>query len=81
MDKTEFLHILTKNNIDVNLISFEDSTRDDAFCIRKYYGIWEVYYRERGKEFDPKKFQSESEVLLYLLKKLGIMNTGDSSSW
>ncbi len=42
MTKTEFLELLEKNNININLVVFDDSIKD-GYCIRKNYFRWEVF--------------------------------------
>ena len=69
MTKTEFLELLEKHKIDVNIVVFDDSIRD-GYCVRKNYYRWEVFYRERGKEYDCIGFPSESNALQYLFEKL-----------
>lgn len=71
MTKTEFLELLEKHKIDVNIVVFDDSIRD-GYCVRKNYYRWEVFYRERGKEYDCIGFPSESNALQYLFEKLKI---------
>lgn len=69
MTKTEFLELLEKNNININLVVFDDSIKD-GYCIRKNYFRWEVFFRERGNEFECIGFPSESDALQYLFDKL-----------
>ena len=72
MTKEQFFRILKANNIPLDLICFDDNIKDDVFCINHNYTHWEVFYRERGKEFDVKKFVTESDALKCLLDKLKI---------
>lgn len=69
MTKTEFLEHLKKHNIHVNLVVFDDPVRD-GYCVRKNHSHWEVFFRERGKEYDCIGFPSESNALQYLFDKL-----------
>lgn len=69
MTKTVFLELLKKHNIDVNLVVFDDSIRE-GYCVRKNHFRWEVFFRERGKEYDCIGFPSESDALQYLFDKL-----------
>ena len=69
MNKTEFLQLLKENNIDESCVVFEDSIRD-GYCIRKNHFRWEVFYRERGNEYNVLGFPSESDALIYLYKEL-----------
>ena len=69
MTRTEFLELREINNISTNLIHFENSVTDRYYVLKNYYR-WEVFYRERGKDYDCVGFPSENDVLEYLLKKL-----------
>ncbi|HAN21838.1 MAG: hypothetical protein A2Y15_08080 [Clostridiales bacterium GWF2_36_10] len=78
MTKTELYEIFTAKGLDINEnVCFNDNTndntKDDIFHVKKNYYIWEVFYLERGKENDLKKFNTESDALEYLydiLKKI-----------
>lgn len=67
--KSGFLELLKKHNIDINLVVFDDSIKD-GYCVRKNFFRWEVFFRERGKEYDCIGFSSESSALQYLFDKL-----------
>lgn len=69
MTKTDFLENLKKHNIDSNLVVFDDSVKE-GYCVRKNHFRWEVFFRERGKEYDCIGFSSESDALQYLFDKL-----------
>ena len=69
MIKTEFLELLDKHNINKNIVVFDDNITD-GYCVRKNYYRWEVFFRERGKEYDCVGFPAESDALKYLFDKL-----------
>lgn len=69
MTKTDFLELLKKNNIDADIVVFDDPIRE-GYCVRRNYFRWEVFFRERGKEYDCIGFPSESDALEYLFEKL-----------
>ena len=69
MTKAEFLELLKKYNINENLVVFDDAIKE-GYCVRKNYFRWEVFFRERGKEYDCVGFPSESNALQYLFDKL-----------
>ena len=69
MTHNEFITLLNQNNIDSNTIHFENSVADGYYVLKNYHR-WEVFYRERGKDYDCIGFPSESDALEYLLKKL-----------
>lgn len=71
MTHNEFITLLNQNNIDSNTIHFENSVADGYYVLKNYYR-WEVFYRERGKDYDCVGFSSESDALEYLLGKLGV---------
>ena len=70
MNKQQLMEQLIKYNIDTNIVCYNDTLRDDVFCVMDNYGGVDVFYRERGREFDFHRFTSESEALEYLLKKI-----------
>lgn len=69
MTRVEFLELLKKYSINEKLVVLDD-TMEDGYCIRKNYYRWEVFFRERGKEYDCIGFPSESNALQYLFDKL-----------
>lgn len=69
MTKTDFLELLKRHRIDADLVGFDNSAKD-GYGIRKNRFRWEVFFRERGKEYDCIGFPSEGEALQYLFDKL-----------
>ena len=71
MTRTEFFELCESNSISANHIHFENSVADGYYVLKNHHR-WEVFYRERGKDYDCVGFPSESDALEYLLKKLGV---------
>lgn len=69
MNRNEFIARLKENEIPPEIVSFDSSTNDD-YNIRKNQLCWEVFFRERGKEYGCIGFPSESNALQYLYEKL-----------
>ena len=69
MTYVEFVDLLKENKIDTSIVHFENSVADGYYVLKSYHR-WEVFYRERGKDYDCIGFPSESDALEYLLKKL-----------
>ena len=69
MTYVEFVDLLKENKIDTSIVHFENSVADGYYVLKNYHR-WEVFYRERGKDYDFIGFPSESDALEYLLKKL-----------
>lgn len=69
MTYVEFVDLLKENKIDTSIVHFENSVVDGYYVLKNYHR-WEVFYRERGKDYDCVGFPSESNALEYLLKKL-----------
>ena len=69
MTHNEFVTLLTENNIDSNIVHFENSVSDGYYVLKNYHR-WEVFYRERGKDYGCVGFSSESDAFEYLIKKL-----------
>lgn len=69
MKRTEFLALCRNSTISTNLIHFENSVADGYYVLKNYHR-WEVFFRERGKDYNCVGFLSESDALEYLLKKI-----------
>lgn len=69
MTKTEFIELLREHNISQNLVVWDDPVKE-GYCIRRSHYRWEVFFRERGKEYNCTGFPSESNALEYLFDKL-----------
>ena len=69
MTYVEFVDLLRENKIDTSIVHFENSVADGYYVLKNYHR-WEVFYRERGKDYDCVGFPSESDALEYLTKKL-----------
>ena len=69
MTRTEFWELCNKQNIFPDLVHFENSVMDGYYVLKNYHR-WEVFYRERGKDYDCIGFPSESDALIYLLERL-----------
>lgn len=69
MTYVEFVELLEENKIYTSIVHFENSVAD-GYYVLKNYQRWEVFYRERGKDYDCVGFPSKSDALEYLLKKL-----------
>ena len=68
MTRTEFFELFESNSISANHIHFENSVADGYYVLKNHHR-WEVFYRERGKDYDCIGFPSESDALEYLLEK------------
>ena len=71
MTKDEFIKLLDNSSVSSNLVHFENSVADGYYMLKNYHR-WEVFYRERGKDYDCVGFPSENDALEYLLRKLGV---------
>lgn len=69
MTQAEFIKVITDNPISPNLVHFQN-TAEDGYYVLKNYHRWEVFFRERGKDYDCMGFPSENDALEYLLNKL-----------
>ena len=69
MTCNEFVDLLRENNVDTNIVHFENSVADGYYVLKNYHR-WEVFYRERGKDYDCVGFPSESDALIYLSERL-----------
>lgn len=73
MTRSEFLELCESKNISSKLIHYKNSVADGYYVIKNYHR-WEVFFRERGKDYDCVGFPSEGNALEYLLEKLSKHN-------
>lgn len=76
MNEKEFINSLSEHGINPNNVCFDDNTSDDVFCVNANYGRVEVFYRERGKEYDLHIFQTMSSALEFLLERMLTISFG-----
>ena len=69
MTKDEFINLLSARKIPTDIAIF-DNTVKDGLCLRKVYFRWEVFFRERGQEYNVIGFPTESDALQYMYEKL-----------
>ena len=69
MDCNTFLEELKNRNIDPSVVVPESSVKD-GFVIRKNYYRWEIFFRERGQEYEVRGFPSKSDALENLLETI-----------
>ena len=69
MTYVEFVDLLKENKIDTSIVHFENSVADGYYVLKSYHR-WEVFYRERGKDYECIGFPSESDAFIYLADKL-----------
>jgi len=73
MNESEFRKKITEEKIPPYLYSL-NQLKEDALCLRKVHNRWEVFYFERGREFDLKEFCTENEAYSYLYYKLKVLH-------
>ncbi len=81
MTKKDFLLFMRQNNINERYYSLDGKIKDDAFHLRCNGIIWEVFYSERGKEFDNRTFNNIEDAIDYLYSVFydGISKYGDKA--
>lgn len=71
MNKLELIKKLKEKGILESAYSLNGGLPGDKYVLSDDgYGVWSVYYSERGERIGEKNFKSESEACTYLLKKL-----------
>lgn len=70
MNRTELREMLTADGIRPDAYSLDGGLYEDRLCIEENYGTWEVYYVERGKRWNQRRFDTEDDACRYLLKLL-----------
>ena len=69
MTKEEFFEVIESKSVSSNLVHFENSVADGYYVLKNYHR-WEVFFRERGTDYECMGFPSESDALNYLADKL-----------
>ena len=70
MNRIELREVLTAEGIRSDAYSLEGGLYEDRLCIDEQYGAWVVYYVERGKRWNERRFDTEDEACRYLLELL-----------
>jgi hypothetical protein len=61
---------LISENIRRDVYSLKGGLPNEAYCISKKDGTWEVYYSERGSKTSLKVFHNEEEACQYFYDSL-----------
>lgn len=69
MTREELMNLLESNNISSDIVHFENGVQDGYYVLKNYYR-WEVFFRERGKDYNCLGFPSESNALDYIVQEL-----------
>lgn len=70
MDRSELLGILKGRGVRGESYSLEGGSRDDRITIDQIGGTWIVYYSERDKRRDERRFTDEDSACRHLLRLL-----------
>ena len=69
MDRESLRRVLQTEKISFMAYDLSDGTpENESYVIRESFGIWNVFYSERGREIDKREFHSEAEACQYLLE-------------
>lgn len=69
MTRDNFLILLKQNSISSEIVHFENAVSDGYYILKNHHR-WDVFFRERGKDYDCMGFPSESDALVYLSERL-----------
>ncbi|WP_026478302.1 hypothetical protein [Alkaliphilus transvaalensis] len=70
MNINDLKKILINNNIPKDAYSLDGGLPNEAYCLNRNGGNWEVYYSERGQKSGLKLFRTENEACDYFYKSL-----------
>lgn len=65
MNLKELQFKLEKMGVPQHMYSLKGGLPNDVYCISNKVFWWDVYYSERGKKFNLKRFLKEKEACLY----------------
>lgn len=81
MKKEELKIKLQELGVNENVYSLNDGLKFDAFNVEENYGMWYVFYYERGDRCEERLFLDESDAYKYLyerfIKELQTQNYSD----
>lgn len=69
MTKEEFIQKLARYGINSCDVMAENAV-EDGYGLRKNYYRWEIFYRERGVEYNVRGFPSERDALRALFEDI-----------
>ena len=71
MNKTELLHKLEEKNIPADLYNLTgEGLNDQKMCLLNINNKWQVYYSEKGQQFDFEEFDDENAACEEFWKRL-----------
>jgi hypothetical protein len=71
MDRESLKHVLQAEHISPQAYDLGDGApENESYVMRESYGIWSVFYSERGLESGKHEFDSEAEACQYLFETL-----------
>ena len=70
MDRKLLEKMLVENKVPSDMYSLQGGLPNEAYCIDKIDGKWEVYYSERGTRSYIGRFDDEEEACNCLIKQI-----------
>ena len=71
MDRESLKRVLQTEKISPGAYDLGSGTpENESYAVRESYGIWTVFYSERGCEVGKREFQSEAGACQHLLETL-----------
>lgn len=70
MNKSELKLELNKLRINPNSYDLDGGLPSEKYCLENNYGLWSVYYSEKGNKTDLKEFHLEDDACRFLLSEL-----------
>lgn len=58
---------LDANGVDPNAYDFDQTQKDEVYCLERHSAGWTVYYRERSLHRDERTFASEQDACKFFL--------------
>jgi hypothetical protein len=69
MKKDELLAGLKSLGVSEDAFSLNDGLKSDAFIVEENYGMWYVFYYEKGERCEERLFIEESKAYQYLFER------------
>jgi len=70
MNRSELAEILKREGFRYDAYALDGGCLDERYCLDNSYGVWSVYYSERGLQSGKKEFAIESDACEYFLQML-----------
>jgi hypothetical protein len=81
MNRDDLRKVLRDDGVPANSYSLEGGLAEDRLCLDEAHGWWFVYYAERGRRWDERRFSTEDAACQYFLGQLRQLSGADEEAF